>query len=252
MIRNLKTFGLALVGVFALSAAVSAVASAQQGTLTSTGPVTLTGEETPKPPEPGKNALTYNGLRVECNESTYTGHKYNVTPHTLIPVGATTFTITPHYKQTGVGTENCKVNPGEFRATVDMNGCDYVAHIGGTTGGVVGTYTVTFDIVCPVGKEITLTVWTSGADDTNGVVPMCIQHIPAQAGLGGAHLTDTGNGHIDLTGPIKNIKVTQTKSTTHPILCPHKEAPVAELDIDVTLKGHNAAGEPTSISLSHP
>lgn len=41
MIRNLKALGLALVAAFAMSAVTTSVASAQQGTLTSDGPVTL-------------------------------------------------------------------------------------------------------------------------------------------------------------------------------------------------------------------
>lgn len=244
MIRNLKALGLALVAVFALSAVATSVASAQQGTITSTGPFTLTGTETGGEKA---NALTAFGLRVEC-PTIYTGHKYNVTPHELVPSGATTITITAHYEDHPHG---CIVNPGGFRATIDQNSCDYVAHLGETTGGVAGTYGVTFDIVCPPGQEITITIATNAADLTAGKF-FCVQHVPPQVGLIGAHATDTGNGHVDLTGPVKGIKITETASATHPVLCPKKESTAAEFDLDITGKAHNAAKEPTAISLSHP
>ncbi len=55
MIRNLKALGLTLAAVFAMSAIAASAASAQQGTLTSDGPVTLYGTETGPA---GSNAIT--------------------------------------------------------------------------------------------------------------------------------------------------------------------------------------------------
>jgi len=245
MIRNLKALGLAMVAVFALSAVAASTASAQQGTITSDGPFTLTGTETGVA---GSNALTAFGLKVECPGSTYTGHKYNITPHERIPSGATTFTLTPHYNDEPHG---CLVTPGNFRLTVDKNGCDFVGHLGETTGGVAGTYGTTVDIVCPAGQEITLTLATNTTDLTNNKL-MCIQHIPPQVGLTGPHLKQTEGGHLGLVGTVTNIKMTETASATHPILCPKKETLTAEFHADITVKGDNAAGEPTALTLSHP
>ena len=246
MIRNLKVLGLALAAVFALSAVAASVAAAHQGTLTSTGPVTLKGTETGAA---GSNALTMSGLSVECPGSTFTGHKYNVTPHAPIPVPATTFTITPHFKQ---GNHNCRTNPGNFPTTIDMNGCDYVLHLGVTTGGVAHTYGVTYDIVCPVEKEITITTWTNTTDHTNNVTLFCTLHIPPQNGLPGEHATDTTNGNIDLTGTMTGVRVVQTKSEHAPVLCPAKETTTASWHTDVTVSGVNGAGGATSISITHP
>lgn len=248
MIRNLKVLGLALVAVFALSAVAASVASAQQGTLTSDGKVTLKGEETGVE----QNFLESFGLKVQCPGSSYTGHEYNVTPHVLIPSGATTVTLTPHYKQTN---HNCNVTPGNFKATIDMNGCDYVAHIGETTGGVAGTYGVTFDVVCPANQSITVTVWTTSALETSEPNnPMCKLHVrgaPFNQGLKGAHITDTGVGDGTLTGTVEGINVQKTK-TTHALLCPTAETNTGKFGLDVTVKGLNSVGEPTNISLSHP
>jgi hypothetical protein len=246
MIRNLKVLGIALAAVFAMSAVAAAVASAQQGTLTSTGPVTLDATEL------GANAnrLEAFGAFVECEGSTYVAHKFNVTPHGFIPSGSTTATLTPKYKETKGTEPNCVGSLGT-RATIDMNGCDYVIHLGETTGGVNGTYGVTFDVVCPTGKEITVTVWLSeNAHTTEPTGAKCTLHVPPQTGLKGAHATDTGSGDITLTGPVTGITVKQTR---HSILCPagtHEAA--AKFQLNVTVTGTNEAGGATSISLSHP
>jgi uncharacterized protein (DUF1499 family) len=220
-----------------------------QGALTSDGPVTLTGTDTGVE----ANRLEAFGAFYECPGSTYTGHKYNVTPHTFISSGATTITISPKYKEkTAEGAPNCKGSLGTS-ATIDMNGCDYVAHLGETTPAEneVGTYGVTFDVVCPAGKEITVTIWLSESQHTTEPTkPKCIVHIPSQAGLSGAHATETGNGTIDLTGTIIGITAKQTRNT---ILCPAGTHTIeGKFKLDVNVTGKNEAGAATAISLSHP
>lgn len=236
MTRNLKVFGLVVVTVLALSAVVASVASAQNGRLTSTGNVTLTGTEIVGTP----NALTFAGIKTLCTGSTYTGHKYNVTPHTFIPSGSETITLTPQLKQP------CETNVGP--ATVDLNGCDYVIHIGATTG-VADTYAVTTDIVCPAGKDITETSWFSAAEHTEGK-ESCTMHIAPQTGLKGATIRDTTTGDLELVGAVKGIKVVETKDGLHALLCPAKEGE-GEFDFGDTYKGDNEAHTSTSISLSH-
>jgi hypothetical protein len=252
MIRNLKALGLALVAVFAMSGVAVSAASAQ-GKFTSDGPVALTGTETGGE---NANAWTMFGLKTQCPGSTYTGgkvltHAETTGPppktHELIPNGSATATITPHYKQ---ANHNCKVN-GVFPATIHMNGCDYVVHLGATKPGI-DTYAVTFDIVCPPGKEITKTVWTTTDLHTSQPnSPFCVIHIPPQVGLTGAHVRDTTNGNIDLEGTIKGVSATRTVSATHPVLCPHSTTTTGEIDIDITVSGHNGAGGATAVSLSH-
>jgi hypothetical protein len=256
MIRNLKVLGLALVAVFAMAAVTAAAASAQNALLTSDGPVTLTGEETGKE----VNRLTAFEAFVECPVSTYTGHLVTTEAQTagkehksagigknLIPVPATTATITPHYK------EPCKGSVGTV-ATVDMNGCDYVIHSGPTTGVQPpegATYEAIFDIICPPTKTITVTIWLTAAAHTNKEAPKCIIHVGPQTNLKGGHLTDTKltDGHIELTGEVLGIAATQTRNS---ILCPAgTETKTAKFDLDVTVKGHNSLGAATGISLSH-
>jgi hypothetical protein len=237
MIRNLKVVGLALVAVLALSAVAASAASAQNGTITSTGNYTLTATEIA-----GKtNAMTAFGLAVSCEGSTYTGHKFNVTPHTFIPNDVSTFTITPKYNQ-----PKCKSLSGP--TTIDMNGCDYVIHIG-LTNGTADTYAVTYDLVCPAGKDITMTNWFSAAEHTEGK-EACVIHIAPQTGLAGGTIKDTTTGDLELAGPVKGIKTVETKDGLHALLCPAKEG-TGEWDLGITVKGDNEGGTNTAISLSH-
>jgi hypothetical protein len=231
---------------------ISDTEDTEEPLLTSDGkvPVTLTGTQNAGT----TNALTAFGLTIKCPESTYTGHKYNVTPHSFILNGAAKVTLTPHYKQVAVsGDANCRVTPGNFPATIHTNGCDYVMNIGTTTGGV-NTYGVTYDVVCPEGKEVTITMWTTDHEHTTNVAPFCVIHISPQAGVKGGHATDTANGTIDLDGTLEGIKATRTNNTggadTHTVLCPETTNSVGKFDINLTVKGTNEAGGPTAISLS--
>lgn len=239
MMRNLVTLGHTLIMIAAVSAVVASVASAQ-GKLTTVAPATLTGTETGAI---GSNALTAFGLRIECVGSTYTGHKVGSITE-LITSGSTTVTVTPHYNQ-----PFCRMNPGNFPTTVSTNGCDYVAHLGATTGGVAGTFAVTVDLVCPVGQEITITVFTAAAKHTEGK-PFCILHVPPQTGLAGAHATSIVGGDFSVTGTIEKIKVAKTNGGEDVILCPTVETSEGKLDIDVTFKGKDSLGNPTNMALS--
>jgi hypothetical protein len=241
MIRNLKVLGLALVAVFALSAVIASAASAQVGTLTSTGPVTLIGVNTG---EASANQLSAFAGTTQCPNVKYTGHKYNVTPHTFIPNDVSTFTLTPHY---GVCTS--KIGAASFPTTVDMNGCDYVFHLEGTTPGV-DTYTVRATVVCEATKHIVITIYATAAKHTANE-PFCNLTITENAaGYLGLHATDLTNGKGAITKEIGGISVDK-KSPTGSILCPEETTNTATLAQDVTVEGKNEGGTATTISLSH-
>jgi hypothetical protein len=246
MTRNFKVLGLAVMAVLAVSAVAASAASAQNGRITSTGNFTLTGTEIAGE----KNGLSFNGLETTCPGSTYDAHKYNVTPHVAIPSGAETATITPTYKQVnGSGDANCRSNPGNLPTTIDMNGCDYVAHLGVTTG-VANQYFVTYDLVCPEGKNVTVTIWFSEAEHTEKK-ESCTLHIAPKAGLGGGTVKDTGLGDLTLNGTVGGFNVVETKDGLHPLLCPAKEGE-GKFNIGLTVKADaEVGGGNTSISLSH-
>jgi hypothetical protein len=257
MIRNMKVLGVAMAAILAMSAVVASAASAQ-GKLTAevgTTEVTLKATETGGA---GANTLEALGLKLECPGSTYTGHKYTLESETtheettglkehnlLIPIPATTITLTPHYKQ---DNHNCFVVGSLIKFTVDMNGCDYVVHIGGTNGS---NYNGTVDIVCPPNKQITITLWTTTDLHTSQPnSPFCIIHVPPQNGLAGAIGKNTASGHLGLVGPVTGITLTRTASATHPALCPHTTTTTGKFQLDVTVTGYNKLGEPKAISLS--
>jgi hypothetical protein len=242
MIRNLKILGLALVAVFALAAVLASAASAQVGTLTSTGPVTLIGVNTGPATE---NQWAAFGATTQCPNAVYTGHKYNVTPHTFIPNDVSTFTVTPHY---GVCTD--KIGASSFPMTIDMNGCDFVVHLEGTTPGV-DTYTVKTTIEgCPVGKHITITIFASAAKHTSNE-PFCHMTVTENAaGYLGLHATDTTTGRIDIAGTATGMTMDK-ESPTGSILCPKETTNTGTLALGITVEGRNEVGSTTTIALSH-
>jgi hypothetical protein len=221
MIRNLKAVGLALAALLAMSAVVVSSALAQTGKITSDGPVTLKGTQTGGELENSTRVTIFGSPdTITCVGATYIGHKVATTPHGLIPNGATETTITPIYG-------NCHDNTGNV-ITVTMNGCDYVFRDATTTGGVAGTYGITTDIVCPVGKEIEM----SGGP--------CLVKIGAQTGLIGFHLTNTAAGpnDVDLAGTVNRKATVCGISST------------ATWHIDVTIRGYNSEGSQTGITIS--
>jgi hypothetical protein len=245
MTRNLKALGLALVAAFVMSAVAASAASAQQGTITSDGPVTLTLSEIIA----ANNYFKAFGLEIRCPGSTMTGHKVTTTPHTTIPVGSIEATLTPKFV-------NCLILGLNWTATVTMNGCDFDLKVGETTPvGTANTYGASASLTCPQGQEVTLEIWTPGKH--NGVnPPMCVIHFGEQLDKTGPHLTDTTQGgtanDIDLKGVFTGIVATKTASAEDPILCPHATTVTGELGIDITIKGDSAGGAATGVGLSHP
>jgi hypothetical protein len=250
MICKLKAAGLALVAVFALSAVLASAASAQVGTLTSSGPVTLIGTPTG---EASVNQITALGGTLQCPNVQYTGHKalsFKETEppegrtHEMLPNDSSTTTITPHY---GV----CVINPNNLPATVDMNGCDYVLHLEGTTPGV-DTDTIKFTIECPVGKHIKVTLFSTGAKHmiSESFCHIIITENPiGYLGLHATQATPT-TGKISVSGKISGITAHKT-SPSGSILCPEETTSTATLALDIAVEGRNEGGVATSISLSH-
>jgi hypothetical protein len=256
MIRKLKTVGLALIAIFAFSAIAASAAFAQQGELTSDGPVTLTVTETGGA---GANKLVAFGNTTECPGSTYTGHKVLTAhetstgiKHGFLSPGATTATITPHYKQkTAEGKFNCKA--AGLPMTITTNGCDLVYHIGSQVGGDSTTFKLTTDVVCPVGKKIEYEAYTGEGEGvlacrfTLGSVDGAGN--PVNQGLSGPHLKHTNTGgadDIDISGVITGLHMER-----HAGLCGGASTTnVAELFVDLTVTGHSQVLGSTPVTVS--
>jgi hypothetical protein len=231
MIRGCRSIGLILIAAFATSAVVASAASAQQGHLTAEGPVTLVGTPTISP---DVSDFTFFGSKnSECPMYTYTGHKYNVTPHELIPSGASTITLSVSYGQF--------CNVGGVPMTADMNGCDFALDIEGTTGSA-DTWAVRTTVACPAGAHIQTTLFSSGAHSFR-VCTITIEE--NAAGYTGLEITDKTNGKVDLTGTASGIKVSRSG-----LGCSAKTEENAKVDVDMAVVGKSFAGKETAIVLS--
>lgn len=229
MIRNLKILGLALVAVFAMSAMAASAASAAQSVFTSDGPTTLDGVED------GVNQFVYPGEgTVTCSGSTFTGHEVGSTTNG-IPNNATTATITPHYNN-----PNCTVNSGEHKATVAMNGCDFVFHLGETTSGT-SEHGVTADVVCPGTSVIEVDVFFASNNEN---LTVCLLKIGPQNGLKGFDVSNDGSEKLTLTGETTEIHASKSG------LCGAGSTTTASYKVNVTASGTNAAGGSTGIQVS--
>jgi hypothetical protein len=237
MIRNLKVLGLALVAVFAMSAVVASAASAANGLLTSDGPATLDATEIA-----GQlNVFTAFGGEVKCPGSTITGHEVGSTTKG-VPSGSSNATLTPDYNQ---ATCVAVISGTSHKATVTMNGCDYVLHLG-ETNGEIDTYKSTVDVVCPAGASIIVDVYFATNNENLKVCEITVGPTN-NAGRAGGTIKDTTTGDLEVHGTYKAISASETGAG-----CVGGPTTVtAELHANLTVKGTNALKENTNISLSH-
>ena len=185
--RNLKALGLALVAAFAMSAVVASAASAAEFRAEST-PVTLTGAQE------GQDVFETDAGEVECTEATYHGTQ-SVSP-------AASVEVAPTYS----GCSALFGTPAE----VIPNGCKYRFKITSETSATTSHGTV--DIVCPVGKEITVTVKGTFGSSTH----KCTVHIPSQNGIAGITYTSEGTKsgrYVMVDVNANTIKYSQTAGT---------------------------------------
>jgi hypothetical protein len=226
MVCNFKTLGLALVGLFAMSAVTASSASAQLGKVTSDGiisNVTIKATDTGAELDNSFTVTIFGSTTIlRCPVSHYTGHKLNTTPHEPIAIGATGITGKPEYT-------NC--TDGTNKLTVTMNGCDYELTDATTTAGVAGTYGVAFAIRCPAGKVIEITGGT------------CKVTVGEQTDLTGLHLTNTPEGggrrdSVDLTGTINIAALVCGFATT------------TVYHVDIILRGYNFEGIEKGLTVS--
>jgi hypothetical protein len=185
MLRHLKALCLASVAVFALTAVASASASefkSENATSTFMHGVQI-----------GSGDVFHtNAGNVTCTSATYAG--------TQAGASSTTATVAPTYS----GCTGFLIS-----ATIHMNGCEYkFEEPTVTTAGV--TYHGAIEIVCPEGKEITVTAISAGTTK-------CTIHIPGgQTFANAAEYTLSGSGEtrkIVATISISGIHYSQTAGT---------------------------------------
>jgi hypothetical protein len=170
MIRKLKTLGVALVAALALTAVSAASASAANYTA-GAYPTTITGESAL-----GNDTFTTEAGKVEC-KAHFQG---------TLAASSSSLEITPTYT-------NCRAF-GFLEATVHMNGCKYLK-----TGPIGGphTYQLNTDLVCPAGKDVTITSAT------------CDTTIQPQTNISSITVTNvTASGDLTAKANLTGIKYT--------------------------------------------
>ena len=173
MIRNLKSLGLALVAVLAMSAVVASAAQAVPSFTASAYPATGTGSN-----KAGSETFTTEAGTVQC-DSHFEG---------TLTEASSTLTITPKYSE-------CTAF-GFLNATVETEGCTYVFHA--TEQVSAGVYNSHVDVVCPEGKSIKI------------VAATCKAEVKSQNGLTTAKSTNSGSS-VTVQPNVTNIAMTVTQ-----------------------------------------
>lgn len=178
MTHNLKILGLALVALVAMSAMTASLASADAITAESY-PATVT-----KAHDAAFAADTFSTTAGgwKCPDATY---------HGTLKEASTTLTLTPNFNGP---KDTCTF--GTFPTIIDTNGCDFLTHIGSGA-----STTVTATLICPAGKDITV---TTNQNTAGTLTPKCTIHIPPQT-LGGIT-------YENVAGPPKQIRVTMAST----------------------------------------
>ena len=243
MIRGLKLFLPALIAVFIVNAAAASIAAAQsQGWLTADNyPARLTGTDTINE----RSKLKALGQEVLCHGH-YGAGKENETEefepgkfrHKEVSEKLKTLTVEPTYT-------NCEgiIGATKAPATVTMNGCDYLLHLGLTVSA--GVWAVTADLVCPAGKDIEIHAYTSTAHSSS----ICTVTIKPQTGLEGGtaqNVLENGRWKVTLQGPFKKIHAERSG-----VLCGGAATTTeGELFIHAILSGTNKNNEATDITIT--
>lgn len=151
MREKMTVLGVALVAALAIGAIASSVAVAEEELTAAEYPVTLQGKELKAEEE---HLFGLAGSEFHCEEASMEGEAGE---------SSTTATLAPSYG-------GCAWS--SYEATIAMNGCTWRLHLGEVIESEPARHHATADLVCPEGKEMTVTT-ASGE---------CQISIPAQNG----------------------------------------------------------------------
>ncbi len=228
MIRNLKMLGLALVAVCAMGAVAASANANYWFTAPGSDWTVLSGSQGTPIDESRFIGITggANGI-LTCTSVTYQGSTSATT--------TTTITLASVYS-------GCELQPFG-KATVEMNGCEYVIHtdpLGDTTNGNYDTVTT---IECPAGGEITI-------DAKVGGVTKCQVHIEPQNLGTGITLSNTAGGGFSAVINFTAIKYTQTAGTGAGVCSTEATRGDGTWSGSATITGKNTTGAAVAINAS--
>lgn len=190
--------------------------------------------------ELGSHTFERAGRTVECEEARFHGEAEN---------GDTTLILLPTYGK-------CASPFFGGPATIVRNGCSYVLHLTAEAEGEEHSYTAGFDISCPEGKEMIVSIFTSEENHENNT-PTCRYMIGAQTGLGTITLTNlaadeegTKNEWIHASINIEGIVSTRDTTVGKPLLCGAAEDVNGTWSGTEALKGKNTSAEGIDITVA--
>jgi len=233
VIRNLKTLGLALVAVFAMSAVAASAAHATAASFSwDSGTTRLTGTAAPIA-EGGtqKFTITAGALSTSCDTVYATAEVSGTSASSITTIGSPTYTNTVEEK---AGEKHTCTNNVGGKVTVSTTNCNYRFNAGTTV--TAGTSSGTVDIVCPAGSE-GITVNSPG---------LCLIHIFAQNGLGPVN-------YNTMSGPPEDVTIEPLVNNityTHTGLCGNATKADGTYTGQVTVKGENASGAQTNATVT--
>jgi len=206
MARNLKTLGLSLVAVFAMSALVASAAQAAAHFGWEAGAKKFTTTNDPTAGAGGNQVitLTKSGLSFTCNEIKGEGNLEGAENKSTT---WTTTSITYNHTEAGSGNEDKCKGPLGTTPKIEMNGCNKKLEATETTvPGDTSQITADMYIVCPAGKTI---VFNSGG--------LCTVTIGSQGPLKHVILTNANTtGKEEVTG---HATITEEIVESHSGLC---------------------------------
>ena len=198
MVCNLKALGLALLVALSVLSLIGASA-AHALTADVPGGQTTTGQQISVGEHEKHSFNLMSGRGFHCNTAIFEG---------TIENGAAEITVTPLYS-------NCFSNETQ-PTTVTHNGCNYRIY-GGEEAGTDHFNNITIDLVCPMGKEIEIHVYSNTTNHTSGIV-LCTFTIPPFVGNHSLTLENTTSGidDVNITATITGVAKRVTGSA---LLC---------------------------------
>lgn len=198
MIRNLKTYGLALISALVMSAAFASTAQATEWVAEELGETVgyFTGTQITH------NSRSFHVLKagnseIQCEEASFVGE---------IALKQKFITLTPTYNK-------CKTLSG-LPVTITENGCDFTFYSGTQSEKDKNDFfDGATDIKCPTGKEVEIHVYLSAENHSKGS-SWCTIRIPEQSTLVANTYTNTTTGvkDIDITTELTITKLEITGS----------------------------------------
>jgi hypothetical protein len=231
MIRNLKTLGLSVVAVLALSAMVTSAAQATIGNAQATiegGKGFIHGKDEVA------GTLTRNGRTVTCTSAHYKSN--------TVLNGDTSITITPEYT-------NC--HSAGLPATVTVNGCAFIFTFTADAGH---TFTAISHLECPPNKVVEIHVYSSHNNHTAGT-SLCTYHFgTVNINKTEVSLTNKAAGGTTpkdwITADITVGGIVSTRTSGSELLCGNELDNAGTLHASAELKGTDHAGGAAGITMS--